>query len=154
MKLWGYGRALWGMAGGAGHGAFPSSVSFPPTPRVCATHQGQPGRQEAPSAACLLLVQVPAGDDPTPREGGSRQAGSPFPGWASAYLVDKACGCARPLHDHKSTLGPSLGQCWGHSSIMRDHPTHLAALILLGAALSGEWTWDWGQLGGHQPAGL
>ncbi|MBW01605.1 Complement factor D, partial [Eschrichtius robustus] len=37
----------------------------------------------------------------------------------------------------KAPPGPGLGQCQGHGSIMADRSLHLAALILLGAAVCG-----------------
>lgn len=106
---------------------------------------GCPPRQGRPWARCTDAGGTPRGckvqqEITPPEEGGSRGAGSPFP---ARLLPTPRLGPWQPLAPSTSIRAPAPpGQCPDHSRIMADLSRRLAALMLLGAALCGEWTWD------------
>lgn len=75
----------------------------------------------------------------------------PFPCWAAAQLAD---GQLHPSALIKGPRGPCLGQCSGHSGVVMPGSTCLASLVLLGAAVCGEWTWGCAQPPMGSPPGL
>lgn len=162
----GAGRVLWG-AWGRSSGVVPP-LGNPPPPGGCSGETGEefgagrpsvgcrpppsppgaggcPPRQGRPWARCTDAGGTPRGckvqqEITPPEEGGSRGAGSPFP---ARLLPTPRLGPWQPPAPSTSIRAPAPpGQCPDHSRIMADLSRRLAALMLLGAALCGEWTWD------------
>lgn len=131
----------------------PSVGRRPPPPGA----GGCPPRQGRPWARCTDAGGTPRGckvqqEITPPEEGGSRGAGSPFP---ARLLPTPRLGPWQPPAPSTSIRAPAPpGQCPDHSRIMADLSRRLAALMLLGAALCGEWTWDCLLVGQHPGGSL